>query len=131
MNLVHMLDAIQKKVARAALEEEMKKREAYQNHIEQILANISTSATRLIEQNYASSEIAPSFTAKGLEVIPSCNDFLSEIETQYVGIESWEVRSDARGAWNKFVEGWRKAGITATLVNRDSLAFIRFTPIHR
>jgi hypothetical protein len=129
MNLVHMLIEIQQRKARMDALEELQRKAALTKQYEELLAQLSMRATRMIEESYAarSTEIDPAFSKDGLDVLPPFNEFLRKKEDPI----EWVIQGDAQEAWDKFADGWRKAAIKVQVVTLNQKGYIRFTPISR
>jgi hypothetical protein len=128
MNLVHMLIEVQKRKAQLDKAEEFAKMAAVTKHYEELLAQLSLRATRMIEENFSKTTgIDEGFGKDGMDVLPPFPDFLHKREepTEYV------LKKDAREAWDKFEDGWRKAAINVSIVTKGGTAFVRFSPILR
>lgn len=129
VNLANMLLEIQQRKARMDEFAEHQKKVEQNKYYEDLLAQLSIRATRMIEEGYnaRSTEIDPAFSRAGMDVLPPFNDFLRKSMEP----TEWFVKKDAEEAWSKFAEGWRKAGIRVDVITIIYEGYVRFTPILR
>ena len=125
-HLVHLLDAITRRVAAKKQQDEAEEKARKIAEWESYLARVACEVTDLIRENSQSLSVDSRFTERGLEfpVWPS------EAYYEHVaGITVSPGNPVTTGAWRKFVTGWLDAGIRVFVrQDLDRLVTICFQP---